>query len=106
VGASCLRYLFEYQAVAELNCADLKPGHFYESASGNRVLFFKAIDPDSRRMQRVFIQTISGDTVTIVSADEAFHKPADDPRAAGFLVWILARHYDLAPSQECILQTV
>ena len=101
-----LRYWLEHQAVAEFNFADLKPGHFYESASGNRVLFFQGIDPDSRRMQRVFIQTISGDTVTIVSADEAFHQPADDPRAAGFLVCIRARSYDLAPSQDGMSQTV
>jgi lipopolysaccharide export system permease protein len=70
--ANGLRYLLEHQVVAEFNFADLKPGHFYESPSGNRVLFFQAIDPDSRRMQQVFIQTISMHTVTIVSADEAF----------------------------------
>jgi lipopolysaccharide export system permease protein len=101
-----LRYLLEHQAVAEFNFADLKPGHFYENPSGNRVLFFQAIDPDSGRMQRVFIQTISGDTVTILSSDEAFHQPADDPRAAGFLVCIRARTYDLSPSQDGITQTV
>ena len=101
-----LRYLLEYQAVAEFNFADLKPGHFYENPSGNRVLFFQAIDPDSGRMQRVFIQTISKDTVTIVSADEAFHRPADDPHAAGFLVCIRARTYDLSPSQDGMSQTV
>ena len=104
--ANGLRYWLEHQAVAEFNFADMKPGHFYESASGDRVLFFQAIDLDSRRMQRVFIQTISGDTVTIVSADEAFHQPADDPRAAGFLVCIRARSYDLSPSQDGMLQTV
>jgi len=101
-----LRYLLEHQAVAEFNFADLKPGHFYENPSGNRVLFFQAIDPDSGRMQRVFIQTISEDTVTIVSADEAFHRPADDPHAAGFLVCIRARTYDLSPSQDGMSQTV
>jgi lipopolysaccharide export system permease protein len=53
--ANGLRYWLEHQAVAEFNFADMKPGHFYESASGDRVLFFQAIDPDSRRMQRVFI---------------------------------------------------
>jgi lipopolysaccharide export system permease protein len=84
----------------------LKPGHFYENPSGNRVLFFEGVDPDSGRMQRVFIQTISGDTVTIVSADEAFHEPADDPRAAGFLVCIRARTYDFSPSQVVVSQTV
>jgi len=99
-----LRYLLEHQAIAEFNFADLKPGHFYES--GNRVLFFQGIDPDSRRMQRVFIQTISDDTVTIVSADEAFHQPANDPRAAGFLVCIRARSYDFVPSQDGTLLTV
>jgi lipopolysaccharide export system permease protein len=104
--ANGLRYWLEHQAVAEFNFADMKPGHFYESASGDRVLFFQAIDLDSRRMQRVFIQTISGDTVTIVSADEAFHQPADDPRAAGFLVCIRARSYDLSPSQDGMSQTV
>jgi lipopolysaccharide export system permease protein len=104
--ANGLRYLLEHQAIAEFNFADLKPVYFYESASGNRVLFFQAIDPDSRRMQRVFIQTISDDTVTIVSADEAFHQPANDPRAVGFLVCIRARSYDFAPSQNGILQTV
>jgi len=101
-----LRYSLEHQVVAEFNFGDLKPGHFYESASGNRVLFFQAIDPDSGRMQRVFIQTVSGDTVTIVSADEAFHQPADDPRAAGFLVCIRARTYDFAPSQDGVFRTV
>jgi lipopolysaccharide export system permease protein len=101
-----LRYLLEHQIVAEFNFADLKPGHFYESPSGNRVLFFEGIDPDSRRMQRVFIQTITGDTVTIVSADEAFHQPADDPRAAGFLVCIRARSYDFAPGQDGMSRTV
>src|SRR4029453_11862662 len=101
-----LRYLLEHQAVAEFNFADLKPGHFYENPSGNRVLFFQAIDPDSGRMQRVFIQTISDATVTIVPAAEAFHQPADDPRAAGFLVCIRARYYDLSPSQDGISQTV
>jgi len=104
--ANGLRYLLEQQAVAEFNFADLKPGHFYENPSGNRVLFFQAIDPDSGRMQRVFIQTISGDTVTIVSADEAFHQPADDPRAAGFFVCIRARTYDLSQSQDGISKTV
>jgi lipopolysaccharide export system permease protein len=104
--ANGLRYLLEHQLVAEFNFADLKPGHFYESASGNRVLFFQAVDPDSGRMQRVFIQTISDDTVTIVSADEAFHQPADDPRAAGFLVCIRARTYDLSRTQNGISQTV
>ena len=99
-----LRYLLEHQAIAEFNFADLKPGHFYES--GNRVLFFQGIDPDSRRMQRVFIQTISDDTVTIVSADEAFHQPANDPRAAGFLVCIRARSYDFVPSQVDMSLTV
>ena len=73
--ANDLRYLLEHQAIAEFNFADLKPGHFYENPSGNRVLFFEGVDPNSGRMQRVFIQTISGDTVTIVSADEAFHQP-------------------------------
>ena len=101
-----LRYLLEHQAIAEFNFADLKPGHFYENPSGNRVLFFEGFDPDSGRMQRVFIQTISGDTVTIVSADEAFHEPADDPRAAGFLVCIRARTYDFSPSQVVVSQTV
>ena len=101
-----LRYLLEHQAIAEFNFADLKPGHFYENPSGNRVLFFEGVDPASGRMQRVFIQTISGDTVTIVSADEAFHRPADDPYAAGFLVCIRARTYDLSPSQDGMSQTV
>ena len=104
--ANGLRYLLEHQAVAEFNFADLKPGHFYENASGNRVLFFQAIDPDSGRMQQVFIQTISDDTVTIVSADEAFHRPRDDGRGGGFLVCIRARTYDLSPSQDGISQTV
>jgi len=104
--ANGLRYLLEHQAVTEFNFADLKPGHFYESPSGNRVLFFQGIDPDSRRMQRVFIQTISGDTVTIVSADEAFYQPADDPRAAGFLVCVRARSYDFAPNQDGVSRTV
>ena len=104
--ANALRYLLEHQAVAEFNFADLKPGHFYENPSGNRVLFFQAIDPDSGRMQRVFLQTVSDDTVTIVSADEAFHQPADDPRSAGFLVCIRARTYDLSPSQDDISRTV
>ena len=101
-----LRYLLEHQAIAEFNFADLKPGHFYENPSGNRVLFFEGVDPDSGRMQRVFIQTISGDTVTIVSADEAFHEPADDPRAAGFLVCIRARTYDFSPTQVVVSQWV
>ena len=101
-----LRYLLEHQAIAEFNFADLKPGHFYENPSGNRVLFFEGVDPNSGRMQRVFIQTISEDTVTIVSADEAFHRPADDPHAAGFLVCIRARTYDLARSQDGMSQTV
>ncbi len=101
-----LRYLLEHQAVAEFNFADLKPGHFYESPSGNRVLFFQAIDPDSDRMQQVFIQTISGDTVTILSADEAFYQPHDDGRAGGFLVCIRARSYDLARNQDGITETV
>jgi len=104
--ANGLRYLLEHQVVTEFNFADLQPGHFYENPSGNRVLFFQAIDPASGRMQRVFMQTISDDTVTIVSADEAFHQPADDPRAAGFLVCIRARSYDLSPSQNSISQTV
>src|ERR1041384_3401370 len=56
-----LGYLLEHQAIAEFNFADLKPGHFYENPSGNRVLFFEGVDPASGRMQRVFIQTISGD---------------------------------------------
>jgi lipopolysaccharide export system permease protein len=94
-----LRYLLEHQLVAEFNFADLKPGHFYEGTSGNRVLFFQAVDPDSGRMQRVFIQTISGDTVTVVSADEAFHQPPDDGQGAGFLVCIRARTYDFSQSQ-------
>jgi len=100
-----LRYLLEHHVVADFNFADLKPGHFYESPSGNRVLFFQAIDPDSGRMQQVFIHTISGATVTIVSADEAYHRPSDDPRAAGFLVCIRARSYDLSPSEDGITQT-
>lgn len=104
--ANGLRYLLEHQAVAEFNFADLKPGHFYENPSGNRVLFFQGIDPDSGRMQQVFIQTISDDTVTIVSADEAFHRPRDDGRGGGFLVCIRARSYDLSPSQDGISQTV
>jgi lipopolysaccharide export system permease protein len=104
--ANGLRYLLERQAVAEFNFADLKPGHFYENPSGNRVLFFQAIDPDSSRMQRVFMQTISGDTVTIVSADEAFHQPRDDGRAGGFLVCIRARSYDLSSSQDGMSWTV
>ena len=104
--ANGLRYLLEQQAVAEFKFADLKPGHFYENPSGNRVLFFQAIDPDSGRMQRVFIKKISGDTATIVSADEAFHQPADDPRSAGFLVCIRARSYDFLPSQDGVSRTV
>ena len=104
--ANGLRYLLEKQAVAEFNFADLKPGHFYENPSGNRVLFFQAIDPDSGRMQRVFMQTISGDTVTIMSADEAFHQPRDDGRAGGFLVCIRARSYDLSSSQDGMSWTV
>ena len=101
-----LRYLLEQQAVAEFNFADLKPGHFYENPAGNRVLFFEGVDPNSGRMQRVFIQTISGDTVTIVSADEAFHQLGDDGRGAGFLVCIRARTYDFSPSQVGVSQTV
>ena len=104
--ATGLRYSLEHQAVVEFNFGNLKPGHFYESASGKRVLFFQATDPDSGRMQRVFIKTISDDIVTIVSADEAFHQPADDPRAAGFLVCIRARTYDLSPTSDAISQTV
>src|SRR5262249_57484380 len=57
--ANGLRYLLEYQAVAEFNFADLKPGHFYESVSGNRVLFFQLIVPDSRRLHPVFFLTTS-----------------------------------------------
>lgn len=101
-----LRYLLENHAVAEFNFADLQPGHFYENPSGNRVLFFQAIDPDSGRMQRVFIQTTSGDAVTIVSADEAFHEPPDDGRGAGYLVCIRARSYDFSPSQDGVSRTV
>jgi lipopolysaccharide export system permease protein len=70
------------------------------------VLFFQAIDPESGRMQRVFLQTISDDTVTIVSADEAYHQPAEDPRSAGFLVCIRARTYDLSPTQKSIFRTI
>ena len=101
-----LRYLLEHQAIAEFNFADLKPGHFYENPSGNRVLFFEGVDPNSGRMQRVFIQTTSGDTVTIVSADEAFHQAGDDGGGAGFLVCIRARTYDFSPSQVDVSQTV
>jgi lipopolysaccharide export system permease protein len=104
--ANGLRYSLEHMAVAEFNFADLKPGHFYETPSGNRVLFFQALDPDSGRMQRVFIQTVSNDKVTIVSADEAFHQPADDPSSAGFLVCIRARSYDLSPTQDDVSRTV
>ena len=104
--ANDLRYLLEHQALVDFNFADLKPGHFYENPNGNRVLFFESVDPDSGRMQRVFIQTISGDTTTIVSADEAFHQPRDDGRGAGFLVCIRARSYDLSPSQKGVSQTV
>jgi lipopolysaccharide export system permease protein len=104
--ANGLRYLLEHQVVAEFNFADLKPGHFYESTSGNRVLFFQSVDPDSGRMQRVFIKTISDDTVTIVSADEAYYQPAEDPRAAGFLVCFRARSYDLSPSQDVMSKMV
>jgi lipopolysaccharide export system permease protein len=104
--ANGLRYLLEHQVVAEFNFADLKPGHFYESTSGNRVLFFQSVDPDSGRMQRVFIKTISDETVTIVSADEAYYQPANDPRAAGFLVCIRARSYDLSPSQDVMSKMV
>jgi len=101
-----LRYLLEHQAIAEFNFADLKPGHFYENPSGNRVLFFEGVDPASGRMQRVFIQTISGDMVTIVSADEAFHEPGNDGRGRGFLVCIRARTYDFAPKEVGVSQTV
>lgn len=101
-----LRYLLEHQAIADFNFADLKPGHFYETPSGNRVLFFEGVDPDSGRMQRVFIQTTSGDTVTIVSADEAFHQPSDTGRGAGFLVCIRARTYDFSQSEAAVSQTV
>jgi lipopolysaccharide export system permease protein len=94
-----LRYLLEQHAVAEFNFADMKPGHFYENPAGNHVLFFEGVDPISGRMQRVFIQTISGDTVTVVSADEAFHQPPDDGQGAGFLVCIRARSYDFSQSQ-------
>jgi lipopolysaccharide export system permease protein len=101
-----LRYLLEHQVVAEFTFADLKPGHFYESPSGNRVLFFEGVDQNSGRMLRVFIQTTSGDTVTIVSADEAFHQPPDDGQGAGFLVCIRARTYDFSQSQVGVSQTV
>ena len=103
--AFALRYLLENHAVAEFNFANLKPGHFYENPSGNRVLFFQAIDPDSGRMQRVFIQTTSGDAVNIVSADEAFHEPRDDGHGAGYLVCIRARSYDISPRQDGVSRT-
>ena len=57
-------------------------------------------------MQRVFIQTTSADTVTIVSADEAFHQQADDGRGAGFLVCLRARTYDFSPNQDGVSRTV
>ena len=104
--ANGLRYLLEHQAVAEFNFADLKPGHFYENPSGNRVLFFKVLIRTPAVCSRSLFKPISDDTVTIVSADEAFHQPADDARAAGFLVCIRARTYDLSPSQDGMSQTV
>jgi len=104
--ANGLRYLLENQAIAEFNFNDLKPGHFYENPAGNRVLFFQAIDPDSGRMQRVFIQTISDDTVTIISADEAFYQPRDEGRGGGFLVCIRARTYDFSQTQDGVSRTV
>jgi lipopolysaccharide export system permease protein len=104
--ANDLRYLLEHQAVADFNFADLKPGHFYENPTGNRVLFFQAVDPNSGRMQRVFIQTTSADTVTVVSAEEAFHQPAEDGSGAGYLVCLRARTYDFSPNKDAVSQTV
>ena len=104
--ANDLRYRLQRGAVVDFDLDNMKPGHFYESATGNRVMFFKALDRDSGFMQGLFLQTRSGDAVQVLSAEVAYYQKVDDPRTKGFLVCFQVRIYEISRSYDDIVQTV
>ena len=85
-----LAYAYSYQLKAQaasgLGVGSLETGHFYERREGNLVFFAEGLDPETNRLQRVFIQSEHQDTLRIFTAKEA--EDTIDP-ASGLSIPIL-----------------
>ena len=101
--ANDLRYRLQNQAVAEFDFDRMEPGRFYGSSSGRYVMFFHERDHTTRRMRDVFIQTRSEGLARLVSAEQAYYDPSDDPSGGGVLVCLHARVYELSHGDGDVL---
>lgn len=97
------RYRLERQAVADIDLNDMKPGHFYENSSGT-VLFFQQRDQSSGRMQKVFIQSRSGDLVRLIWAEEGYYPEPVGASAGQTLVCSGAQIYEISRDQGRVRQ--
>ncbi len=64
-------YQLKAQVVSGLGVGSLETKHFYERREGTLVFFAEGLDPETHRLQRVFIQSEHQDTLRIFTAKEA-----------------------------------
>lgn len=94
-------YTHSYQLKAEaesgFRISNLDPGHFYERRDGSLVFYAEAVDATSHRLSRVFVQSESGNTLRVISAQEAEERL--DPKT-GTILPILFDGYEYKFSRE------
>ena len=64
-------YQLKAEAEAGFRISHLDPGHFYERRDGSLVFYAEAVDSESHRLKQVFVQSDSGNTLRVISAQEA-----------------------------------
>ncbi|MCA9461575.1 MAG: LPS export ABC transporter permease LptF [Nitrospira sp.] len=64
-------YQLKAEAEAGFRISNLDPGHFYERRDSALVFYAEAVDTATHRLKRVFVQSDGGNTVRVISAQEA-----------------------------------
>ncbi len=67
----------EATAESELNILQIDPGNFLVTQSNNRVLFVENTDPDTHRMEGIFLRSLRGDMVRVTYAPQGYQTEDD-----------------------------
>lgn len=87
-------YWLQNRAIAEFDMNRIEAGRFYNTRLGNHVIFIEQFDRERNRMKGVFIQTEYGNTVRVISAQQAYHQ-INEPNSGGELVCLDTYVYEL-----------
>ena len=90
-------YQLKAEAESGFRISNLDPGHFYERRDGSLVFYAEAVDSTSHRLSRVFVQSESGNTLRVISAQEAEERL--DPKN-GTILPVLFNGYEYKFSRE------